>query len=153
MKYSEFKREVENMGFVVIDSGAPIYVRKDKDGETIMSIHVHSRFRLDPGWSGFNKLTEDQQLKVYDLAYQLAKTPLAEREEEKRYWLQKIPVPLLDKEGEKKWLWKYIGMVPSNVFGADTIKIDSELYKTIFTESEINQMNITGFEKIEVKDE
>ena len=151
MRYSEFKREVENMGFVVIDSGATIYVDKDKDRETLMSIGVNSRFQLDPGWSGFNKLTEDQQLKVYDLAYQLAKTPPAEREEEKRYWLQKIPVPLLDKEGEKKWLWKYTRTAPSNMFGTDTTKIDSDLYKTIFTESEIAEMDITGFCKEEVK--
>ena len=152
MKYSEFKREVENMGFVVIDSGAPIYVDKDKDGETLMSIDVHRRFLLDPGWSGFNKLTEDQQLKVYDLAYQLAKTPLAEREEEKLYWLQKIPVPLLDKEGEKKWLWKYTGTALSNVFGTDTTKVDNKLYKTIFTESEVAEMDIAGFEKVEVEE-
>ena len=71
-------------------------------------------------------------------------------EEEKRYWLRKIPVPLLDKEGEKKWLWKYTGTAPSNTFGVDTTKIDSELYKTIFTESEIAEMDITGFEKVEV---
>ena len=153
MKYSEFKREVEKLGFVVIDSGAPIYVDKDKAGETLMSIDVHRRFRLDPDWRGFNKLTEDQQLKVYDLAYQLAKTPLVEREEEKRYWLQKIPVPLLDKEGEKKWLWKYTGAALSNAFGADTIKVDSKSYQTIFTESEIAEMDIAGFEKVEVKDE
>ena len=70
-----------------------------------------------------------------------------DREEEKRYWLQKIPVPLLDKEGEKKWLWKYTGTAPSNMYGVDTTKIDSELYKTIFTESEISKMDITGFEK------
>ena len=152
MKYSEFKREVEKLGFVVIDSGAPIYVDKDKAGETLMSIDVHRRFRLDPDWRGFNKLTEDQQLKVYDLAYQLAKTPLVEREEEKRYWLQKIPVPLLDKEGEKKWLWKYTGMTPSNVFGTDTTKIDGKLYQTIFTESEIEDMDIAGFEKVEVEE-
>ena len=69
-------------------------------------------------------------------------------EEEKRYWLQKIPIPLLDKGTEKKWLWKYTGNMC--VFGADTTKIDSELHKTIFTESEIAQMDITGFEKIEV---
>ena len=150
MKYSEFKAEVENMGFVVIDSGAPIYVDKDKDGETLMSIDVHRRFLLDPGWSGFNKLTEDQQLKVYDLAYQLAKTPPAEREEEKRYWLQKIPVPLLDKEGENKWLWKYTGNMCG--FGTDTTKTDSELYKTIFTESEVAEMDIAGFEKVEVEE-
>ena len=69
-------------------------------------------------------------------------------EEEKRYWLQKIPIPLLDKGTEKKWLWKYTGNMC--VFGADTTKIDSELYKTIFTESEIAEMDITGFEKVEV---
>ena len=150
MKYSEFKTEVEKMGFVVEDEGVPIYVDKSKDGETLVSIGKHKRFWLDPGWSGFNNLTEDQQLKLYDLAYQLAKTPLAEREEEKRYWLQKIPVPLLDKKGEKKWLWKYTGTAPFNTFGVDTTKIDSELYKTIFTESEIAEMDITGFEKKEV---
>ena len=90
MKYSEFKTEVEKMGFVVEDEGVPIYVDKSKDGETLVSIGKHKRFWLDPGWSGFNNLTEDQQLKLYDLAYELAKTPLAEREEEKRYYLRFI---------------------------------------------------------------
>ena len=85
MKYSEFKREVEKMGFVVEDDGTPIYVDKSKDGETLVTIGNRNQFWLDPGWSGFNNLTEDQKLKLYDLAYQLAKTPLAEREEEKRY--------------------------------------------------------------------
>ena len=85
MKYSEFKREVEKMGFVVEDDGTPIYVDKSKDGETLVSIGKNKQFWLDPGWSGFNNLTEDQKLKLYDLAYQLAKTPLAEREEEKLY--------------------------------------------------------------------
>ena len=85
MKYSEFKREVEKLGFVVEDDGTPIYVDKSKDGETLVSIGKHKRFWLDPGWDGFNNLTEDQKLKLYDLAYQLAKTPLAERENEKKY--------------------------------------------------------------------
>ena len=74
-------------------------------------------------------------------------------EEEKKYWLQKITVPLLDKEGEKKWLWKYTGTARSNVFGADIIKVDSKLYQTIFTESEIAEMDTAGFEKVEVTTE
>ena len=149
MKYSEFKAEVEKMGFSVVDSGVPIYVEKE-GGETLLSVGKERRFWLDPGWGGFEALDEGQKLGLYALGYELAKTPPAEREEEKRYWLQKIPVPLLDKEGEKKWLWKYTGTAPSNVFGTDTTKIDSELYKTIFTESEIAQMDITGFQKEEV---
>ena len=143
MKYSEFKVEVENMGFVVIDSGAPIYVDKDKDGETLMSIDVHRRFRLDPGWSGFNRLTEDQQLKVYHLAYQLAKTPLAEREEEKRYYLV-LNLPLVNN------VQRYLNKIKDQNEYYLASKMENSGYQTIFTDSEISQMDITGFEKIEV---
>ena len=137
MKYSEFKAEVEKLGFFVDMDNAPLYVDKTKGGETLIAIGKHKRFSVDPVWSGFHNLSENEQLAIYKLAHALAITPLAEREEEKRYWLRKIPVPLLDKEGEKKWLWKYTGTAPSNIFGVDTTKIDSELYKTIFTESDL----------------
>ena len=147
MKYSEFKAEVEKLGFFVDMDNAPLYVDKTKGGETLIAIGKHKRFSVDPGWSGFHNLSENEQLAIYNLAHALAITPPADREEEKRYRLQKIPVPLLDKEGEKKWLWKYTGTAPSNIFGVDTTKIDSELCKTIFTESEIAEMDITGFKK------
>ena len=152
MKYSEFKREVEKMGYWVDIDHAPIYVDKSEGGETIIAIGKHKRFSVDPGWSGFHSIPEENQIVIYNLAHALTVTPLAEREEEKKYWLQKIPVPLLDKEGEKKWLWKYTGVALSNVFGADTIRVDSKLYQTIFTESEIAEMDIAGFEKVEVEE-
>ena len=151
MKYSEFKREVEKLGFTHSKRCEQVVVKVD--GQTVMDISTGRKYIVDNEWNKYQQLNETTQGKLFDLAYQLAKTPLAEREEEKRYWLQKIPVPLLDKEGEKKWLWKYTGTALSNVFGADTIKVDSKLYKTIFTESEVAEMDITGFEKIEVKDE
>ena len=153
MKYSEFKSEVEKLGYWVDIDNAHIYVEKSEDGEVIISIGKHKRFLVDPGWSGFHSIPEENQIAIYNLAHALAVTPLAYREEEKRYWLQKIPVPLLDKDGEKKWLWKYTRTAPPNVFGVDTTKIDRELYKTIFTESEIAEMDITGFEKIEVSND
>ena len=96
MKYSEFKVEVEKLGFVVDDSSTPIYVDKNEDGETLMSIGRHKRFWLDPGWSGFNNLTEDQKLELYDLSYQLAKTPPTEREEEKLY---RVKFPNIKRSG------------------------------------------------------
>ena len=150
MKYSEFEREVEREGFNVDRKSGTAYV--DSTTDTVMSISTDDLFMFDCDWSAFVHLNRDVQEKLFDLAYQLAKTPLAEREEEKRYWLQKIPVPLLDKEGEKKWLWKYTGTAPSNVFGADTIRVGSKLYQTIFTESEIAEMDIAGFEKVEVEE-
>ena len=145
MKYSEFKAEVEKLGFVVEDDGTPIYVDKSKDGETLVSIGKYKQFLLDSEWSGFNNLTEDQKLKLYDLAYQLAKTPLAEREEEKRYYLRNVS-PLLRGSG-RGYLAKNKDTLE---YYALSLKCSEEFYQTIFTEAEISQMDITGFEKVEV---
>ena len=146
MKYSEFETEVEKMGFYIGYSPLYLFV-VDRYTERLASISKEFDMWIDTEYQEFPKLPQEQRAALFDLLYVISKTPLAEREEEKRYWLQKIPVPLLDKEGEKKWLWKYTGTAPSNMFGVDTTKIDSELYKTIFTESEIAEMDITGFKK------
>ena len=146
MKYSEFETEVEKMGFYIGYSPLYLFV-VDRYTEKLASISKEFDMWLDTEYQEFPKLPQEQRAALFDLLYVISKTPLAEREEEKRYWLQKIPVPLLDKDGEKKWLWKYTGTAPSNIFGVDTTKIDSELYQTIFTESEIAEMDITGFKK------
>ena len=146
MKYSEFKREVEKMGFVVADSGVPIYVEKE-GGETLLSVGKESRFWLDPGWGGFEALDEGQKLGLYALGYELAKTPPAEREEEKRYWLRLVTPPILKKQvteylRKSEYLEYYTTGLSKNT--------GDEKIKTIFTESEIAQMDITGFQKEEV---
>ena len=150
MKYSEFKREVEKLGLTHSTRCAEIVVKVH--GRTVMGVSTNREYIVDSEWDEFQSLHKKTQGELFDLAYQLAKTPLVEREEEKLYRLQKIPVPLLDKEGEKKWLWKYTGTVLSNVFGVDTIRVGSKLYQTIFTESEIAEMDIAGFEKVEVEE-
>ena len=151
MKYSEFRVEVEGIGLHIGVYELNIDV-VDKHGDTVGCIAKDVEMSMDTDFEDFRKLPQEKKIFVFESLYKLAKTPLAEREEEKRYWLQKIPVPLLDKGTEKKWLWKYTRTAPSNAFGVDTTKIDRELYKTIFTESEIEEMDITGFKKIEVMD-
>ena len=69
-------------------------------------------------------------------------------EEEKRYYLRKLPVPLLDKTKGDMWYYKH--KQPWGWSGVDKYKTDDGDYQTIFTESEIAQMDITGFEKIRV---
>ena len=145
MKYSEFKTKVEKMGFVMED-GTPIYVDKSKDGETLMSIGKHEQFWLDSGWSGFYNLTEDQKLKLYELGYELSKTPIAEREEEKRYRLR--IVANLGFKDDQRFLNLNIEREEYFICSAR----QSEWVKNIFTESEIDEMNITGFEKVEVSE-
>ena len=150
MKYSEFKAEVEKMGFVVVDSGFPIYIDKSANGETLLSVGKNKMFWLDPGWGGFEALDEGQKLGLYALGYELAKTPPAEREEEKRYWLRFTTPTLLKNFIPDGYLNIHR---ESNELSLSSDKKDTEYFKTIFTESEIAEMDITGFEKVEVSND
>lgn len=148
MKYSEFKAEVEKMGYWVDIDHAPIYVDKSERGETIIAIGKHKRFSVDPYWSGFHTIPEENQIAIYNLAHALTVTPLAEREEEKRYYLRNAS-PLLRGSG-RGYLAKNKDTLE---YYALSLKCSEEFYQTIFTESEIAQMDITGFEKIEVSND
>ena len=152
MKYSEFKAEVENMGFSVVDSGVPIYVEKE-GGETLLSVGKERRFWLDPGWGGFEALDEVQKLELYALGYKLAKTPIAEREEEKRY---RVKFPSITRWGNAVYLQKDTG--DKDPIGVDWSPEDFIFYEKpidyIFTEQEIKDIDerYLAF-KVEVKDE
>ena len=151
MKYSEFKQVVEELGYTFFENKYEVRIL-DKGACKLIIIDKTDTHVIDPNNVSYITLSHKDKTELLDLACELAKTPLAEREEEKRYWLQKIPVPLLDKGTEKKWLWKYTGTKNFNSFGADITRRNSGIYKTIFTESEIAEMDITGFKKIEVMD-
>ena len=86
MKYSEFEREVEKLGFTHNTRCAEIVVKVH--GRTVMGVSTNREYIVDSEWDEFLSLHKKTQGELFDLAYQLAKTPLTEREEEKRYWLQ-----------------------------------------------------------------
>ena len=151
MKYSEFKAEVEKLGYTYFENKYEVRIL-DNGACKLIIIDKTDTHVIDPNNVSYITLSHKDKTELLDLACELAKTPLAEREEEKRYWLQKIPVPLLDKGTEKKWLWKYTGTKNFNSFGTDMTRRNSGIYKTIFTESEIAEMDITGFKKIEVSE-
>ena len=142
MKTKEFMAKVRSLELEIEMEGCWIVIRTISGAK---QLKINKNYASVVFFRGNYSCEIDRNLLNLVVGY--LNTPNEEREEEKRYWLQKIPVPLLDKEGEKKWLWKYTGTAPSNMFGVDTTKIDSELYKTIFTESEIAEMDITGFKK------
>ena len=148
MKTKEFVRQVEALGYEVSYSWGTIYIKRA--GFAILDLGYEEEWDIDTDYPGFDEMRWDDKKELMTIVSEYMLTDPKEREEEKRYWLQKIPIPLLDNGTEKKWLWKYTGTAPSNMFGVDTTKIDRELYKTIFTESEIAQMDITGFVKVEV---
>ena len=97
----------------------------------------------------FPKLPQEQRAGLFDLLYEIAKTPLAEREEEKRYYLRFTTPTLLKNFIPDGYLNIHR---ESNELSLSSDKKDTEYFKTIFTESEIAQMDITGFKKIEVNE-
>ena len=148
MKYSEFERTVKSMGLFINDREGEIYVEDDSQFP-VLTVSKLDEMVIDTEYPSFIELPYGKKDTLLILVVTLAKTPLAEREEEKRYWLQKIPVPLL-KESDDLWYYEQINKLFKP--GVDRDRTDNEKYKSIFTESEISQMDITGFEKVEVSE-
>ena len=150
MKYSEFEREVEREGFNVDRKSGTVYV--DSTTGTVMSISTDDLFMFDCDWSAFVHLNRDVQEPLFDLAYQLAKTPLAEREEEKRY---RVKFPNVTRSGNSIYLEKK--QSSKDKVGVDWSHEDfifEEPHSYIFTEQEIKDIDerYLAF-KVEVKDE
>lgn len=70
-------------------------------------------------------------------------TPLEEREEEKRYYLV-LNLPLLNN------VQRHLNKIKNQNEYYLGSKMENRGYQTIFTESEIAEMDITGFKKVEV---
>ena len=85
---------------------------------------------------------------VLKLIVEYLDTPNSEREEEKKYYLKlELPIPLED--SPMRWLNQKVGASKYHFGSQENIRD----YKTIFTESEVAQMDLTGLKLIEVKDE
>ena len=138
MKYSEFEREVEREGFNVDGKSGTVYV--DSTTGTVMSISTDDLFMFDCDWSAFVHLNRDVQEKLFDLAYKLAKTPLVEREEEKRY---RVKFPSITRGGNAVYLQKDTGdKDPIGVdWSPEDFIFDEKPTDYIFTEQEIKDID------------
>ena len=136
MKYSEFKREVEKLGCEVYDRGCDLFVKRNT--HTILTVNKNREFEFDNEWNKWSGIGEIKS-PLFDLAYQLAKTPLAEREEEKLY---NVIFPTIQRDGN------FIYMAKDNSNG-DPLGIDwssSDYMKRnpnsfAFTEQEIKNID------------
>ena len=136
MKYSELKSYLELARWE--NESDDYHIKVYRNGYTVAEVGLWEQYNiriLDP-----IQMTEG----LYRRLTELAKTPLAEREEEKRYRLR--IVANLGFKDDQRFLNLNIEREDYFICSAR----QSEWVKTIFTESEIAEMDITGFEKIEV---
>lgn len=139
MKYSEFKSHLELARWE--NESDNYYTKVYRNGHTVAAVGLLEQYSiriLDP-----TQMTEGLYRRLSDFA----KTPLEEREEERRYWLQRIEPPILGEQDPRYLFYTRVG----GYYDIGTTKSEwRNVIKTIFTESEIAEMDITGFEKIEV---
>ena len=145
MKYSEFKAEVEKLGFEVEENPNTVVAFRESDGSIIGKVYKQTTACLNTKWSSFVLLKDNEKNELLDLFARLAKTPLAEREEEKRYWLRSVSPMLRKSECGYLLYHKSMGR-----YFTGSAEYGGDVYQAIFTESEIAQMDITGFVKVEV---
>ena len=139
MKYSELNAYLELTRWE--NERDDYHIKVYRNGYTVAKVGLWEQYNiriLDP-----TQMTEG----LYRRLTELAKTPLAEREEERRYWLQRIEPPILGEQDPRYLFYTRVG----GYYDIGTTKSEwRNVIKTIFTESEIEDMDITGFEKVEV---
>ena len=139
MKYSELTSYLELARWE--NESDDDYIKVYRNGYTVAAVGLWEQYNiriLDP-----TQMTEGLYRRLSDFA----KTPLEEREEERRYWLQRIEPPILGEQDPRYLFYTRVG----GYYDIGTTKSEwRNVIKTIFTESEIEDMDITGFEKVEV---
>ena len=148
MKTKEFEEKILVANFSYVNNKHQIIIYT-KGGSLVARVNIHSQQIALEEWT----YGSSERLYLLDImtAYTLTRPEnRGETEEEKRYWLQKIPVPLL---GEKHGRYFCKALVPNYQNCVDIDRSQNSQFQTIFTESEIAEMDITGFQKVEVTPE
>ena len=139
MKYSEFNKKYADLELQYTDSDIYIYC----DGVIVGKVSKEYRYRMSTHYDGFEQFPEGYAANLLMNMNMLSVTPLAEREEEKRYrlWLSAYGASDFDLYRTKG---HGVGGTKLNALKSVTDPL------LIFTESEIAELDITGFEKVEV---
>lgn len=146
MKYSEFEKDIEAMGYSIVNGKGDIYVEK-RGHSYLISVGLRSTYTINSDYKLFRNLEDLEKERLFNLAWQLASTPLKDREDEKKYRLR---IPFMNDVG-------YLNIGEENGNYYLTTKLESDYFRTTFTESEIEELkaehNLDSFVVEEVKED
>lgn len=145
MKTKDFTEKVEALGYEVSYNWGTLYIKRN--GFAILDLGYVENWEIDTDYPGFGEMLWNDKKELMTIVSEYMLTDPIDREEEKRYWLKFNAPPLLKNLIPSGYLNIYRN---SYEVSLSSDKEDTGYFKAIFTESEIAQMDITGFEKIEV---
>ena len=147
MKTKEFIEKVETLGYRVdyTDCDFSIKLQNNK----VVTYIWTERWEIDATYGSFEALPRSEKKELMAVVYEFMLTDPADRKEEKRYYLRKINISLLGEKGNRYFCK---ALVPNLQNCVDKDRSQTSKFQTIFSESEIVQMDITGFVNEEIHD-
>lgn len=150
MKTNEFIRRVEELGFVY-EKGEEVYYIYNKEGTKYASVCHDIPNQISNMERVWDFLDKEEQKKLFDLLVEYAKTPIEDREEEKKYYLK------------HRWLenreeCNYLNFDINGLYYSLNTKPEARLSKTKFTINEIEEIkekfntDLADFELVEVEE-
>lgn len=153
MRTKEFIKRIEELGFEVWISGSIACVLKN-GRYTVARIKTKRACAIDFFYLLNESLDEEISEKLFDIIVEYAKTPIEDREEEKKFWIQHkfmvsknlLPVNLV---------WNKL----KDVYRSINLKVDNHIYQAQFTFKEYEEIkkklntDLKDFELVEVTDE
>ena len=130
MKYSEFRKLINDKGLEISDGGSVLVTCPNTD-RVYMMIDKDNTHKLTTSFSKFSELSVCDKQILLDWAIKLASTPIEEREDERRY---RLAIPFIDENGG------YLNKEKQSGNLAVYTSVETSKYKTIFTESEIEEL-------------
>ena len=90
MKTNELIKKAEALGFIVekYDPGTRLEFHYGNTSYCVASMPTDIMFTMDTDYSSFSSIPADKAEVFLDLLYKYAKTPLEEREEQKKFYLR-----------------------------------------------------------------
>ena len=141
MKTKEFMAKVRSLEFEIEMEGCWVVIRTISGAK---QLKINKNYESVVFFRGNYSSEIDRNLLNLVVGY--LNTPKEEREEEKRYYLRLATK--IDVYEDRR----YLNMdIPNEKYTLSENK-DDAYYKAIFTETEISQMDITGFRKVEVNE-
>ena len=138
MKYSEFERTVKSMGLFINDREGELYVEDDSQFP-VLTVSKLDEMVIDTEYPSFIELPYGKKDTLLILVVTLAKTPLAEREEEKLY---RVKFPAITRLGRNIYLSKEKGCVdPLGIDWSGETFIHDRPSLYTFTEQEIKDID------------
>ena len=139
MKTKEFINEVEALGYEVSHNWGTIYI--NRAGFTILDLGYLEEWDIDVDYPGFDEMRWDDKKELMTIVSEYMLTDPKDREEEKRYYLR-LAANLSFYMDET-----YLNYNPIKAKYFVSNKFEKDSSTAIFTESEIAEMDITGFKK------